>query len=433
MANDTKGPRMNHLRMLSALTAAAASVLVIGCATPVLDAGFVVRSDMNTTDCAGHTQGDINAVASGAFDFLKVKEPGDVVEVDDCAHPGGKTTRAAGLALQPGDVLFLSTGVVGPAYQSGGNPFKVTTPANVASPAGLALRRVDADRGRLYLQEDQFLAAAFSMAGRYPHQALPPGNQLAVALDRRQAILWNRLIDNLKLWRLPNLAGAPVSERPALVLLVNHGSWCDDVRSDLKSLSEATNDVEALTTFFSGTANACPGDQTSDRKKLTTEFSRITDQARSALQAVASMPAAAGAYPATPSQLALHTNVTLQVKGARIAAGETYHGNAHWTLSDWEAAGICKSETGAPLFIKAFQLRDRKWVYLVSEGDREPTLEVELVFSQSRQARRFVERGRWFEQWRRVMAHADLDKLYPSDLRAVTWNSPPAEPAMCLF
>lgn len=409
-----------------------AGLWLSGCAAPSLDRSFVIRSDLRTTDCTGLPQADINVQTNSGQDFLTQRTPGEKVEVADCVS-GAMVQRAAGLAIRPGDVLFVSTGAVGPRFAGNGKPYDVMFPSVVAAPVGLALRKVDPVHGRLYQQEDQFLAGAFAMAARGKDQVVPDTVPLVAALDRRQPVLWNTLIDNLRLWR-PVDNDRTKSGRPGLVLLVDYGKWCNDLRSRLRAAPGTQQDADALTAYFSGATGKCPGDDVeAERPKLAREYSLVTNPARSALQAVALGPTAAGGFPSATTDVALHTNLTMQVKGARMAMAETYNGNAHWTLADWESAGICVDAGGVPLSIKALRMRDGKWVYLESSSDKVPTMAVKLVFTQSLQTRRFVEQGPWYERWKRVLARSDLDKLYPADIRSVTWTAPPADPAMCLL
>ncbi len=407
-----------------------AGLWLSGCATPSLDRGFVIRTDLRTTDCLGEAaEGDINVQTDSPYDFLTRKTPGENREVDDCIR-GTKVLRAAGLALRPGDVLFLATGPVSPRFAGNNKPAEVMFPTAVAAPVGLALRKVHPVNGRLYQEEDVFLAGAFAMAGRKKDQVIVQREPLAHALDRHQLVLWNTLIDSLRLWR-PLDKDENKSGRPGLVLLIDYAKWCGDLRARIRG---ANDDVRALTVYFSGTEGECPGDDDeTERRKLTREYSLVTNPARSALHAIASEPRAAGNFPSANTEVALHTNLTVQVKGARIGATETYNGNTHWTLADWESAGICVDEAGAPIAIQALQMRDGRWVYLKTDEGPVPTMAVQLVFTQSLQIRRFVAIGPWYKRWQRVLARGDLDKLYASDIRAVTWTAPPADSAMCVL
>jgi hypothetical protein len=425
--------------MFRHMIAGAMSVLVLaGCAVPALDPGFIVRTDLATTDCAGKAVLPVDATPGGSdpYNFLNLREalaappsgqPDERLRVQDCLHPHTDVLRAAGLRLQRGDVLHLGTGTVGPAYQNDGLPNRLHVPPTLAASVQLTLRTVDVKNGRLYAEEDQFLAAAFSMAGRSDTQRLSPG--LAAALDRQQILLWNTLVDNLRVWRRPVPEQAPerpVTGRPALSLLVDQARWCDAVSKHLAGDATAA-DRRELTAYFSGTADACPGDA-----NLTSnvEFSRITNVARSALQAIAVAPKPSGGYFVSSPQMALYTQVTVDLKGARMGTGSVSSSGA-WTLADWQAAQICRASDGRDLRIVGFRLNDGKRVDVSVNNVHAPTLAIRLAFTQTEQSRRFQGLGHWSERWRRFIDRADLDKLYVRDIREIIWDGEPTTPSMC--
>lgn len=417
-------------RLSSGCLLLAACLGLSACSTPSLDRGFAVRADLATTDCNGRLPDDQSD--GGPFNFLTQKTPGEPIEVRDCVTEG-KVQRAAGLAVKPGDVIFVGTGAVAPLLGLDKKPFNVMFPAVVAAPVGLVMRKVDPVRGRLYQQEDQFLAGAFSMAARTQNQVLQDSTALAQALDRQQLVLWNALIDSLRIWR-PRDTWEGASSRQGLGLLVDYGRWCDGIRQQLGGAADNDKDRRAITEYFSGVGGRCPGDDPGDDlNQKTREYSLISNVARSALHAVAHGPKAQGGFPSQHTDVALHTNLTVQIKGARLASTQTYGSSAHWTLADWEGAGICQDERGKPLQINALQMRDGKRVYVQSQADPSTTLAIQLVFTQSLQARRFEDTVPWFMRWKRVVGRQDLDKLYPADIQSVTWSAPPADPAMCLL
>lgn len=230
---------------MSRLAFALLAALLAGCSTPSVDRGFVVRTDLRTTDCAGNASpSDINAAPSNSnpFNFLNLEEdawvpegqPDNRPKVRDCTKETGEVSRTAGLKLQRGDTLYLGTGAVGPAFQQNGLPNPLHAPAALSGPVKVTLRSVEPKAGRLYAEEDMLLAAALSMARS---SGLATSTALADTLDRRQLLLWNTLLDHLRLWRssvgLPG-EGAP-GERPALALLVDHASWCLDIQTRLKA------------------------------------------------------------------------------------------------------------------------------------------------------------------------------------------------------
>jgi hypothetical protein len=412
-----------------------ASLLLSGCSTPTLAPGFVIRTDLNTTNCSGSDVTEIDAKPSGGFDFLKVKTPGDSIPVEDCTRAGGTVPRTAGLGLQMGDVLLMSSGIVGPSYQAGGAPEKVGMPATIAGPSSVTIRQIHPTRGRLYPEEDQFLAASFSMAARHSNQVLTAKAPLSLALERRQILLWNTLMQQLRLHREPDdpVSVGARSPRPALALLVRRGEWCDRVRSELGALGAAGDpnagaDATALTTYFSGIANRC-ADNEAELSQQVFDIAQVTNLPRSALQAVASVPQPRGVFPARGSTLAIHTHVAVRLQGARIGSSHGSSGEAHWTLADWESSGICRSLSGEPLKIHAVQTLDGDRVYIQPGGP--VTFEVRLVFTQTQMGRSFVPLVPWYSRWKREIVAADLDKLYAADVRSVTWSAEPASPAMC--
>lgn len=413
------------------------AVLLAGCSTPSVDRGFVIRTDMRTTDCAGEASpADINATPSNSnpFNFLNLKEDAWIPEgqadhrpkVRDCAQETGEVPRTAGLKLQRGDTLYLSTGAVGPAFQPNGLPRILHEPAALFRPVKVTLRSVEPRAGRLYAEEDMLLAAAMSMARS---SRLETSTALAETLDRRQLLLWNTLLDHLRLWRssvgLPG-EGAP-GERPALALLVDHASWCLDIR---RRLDAEPGDRDQLTKFFSGDVARCPG---GGDPRPNIEFSRIARPARNAVQAIAMAPGASGGYFTSPHQLALFTQLAVDLRGARIGAGDAASATGAWTLLDWQQADICKDKAGTSLTVDAFRMRDGSWVYVKGPTDAEATFSVRLVFTQTLQAREFVTKGPWWRRWKRTLDAADLDKLYPRDLTEIHWSGEPADRAMCLI
>lgn len=424
---------MPRLAFALALLAA----LLAGCSTPSVDRGFVVRTDLRTTDCAGDASpSDINATPSNSnpFNFLNLEEDAWVPEgqpdhrpkVRDCTKETGEVSRTAGLKLQRGDTLYLGTGAVGPAFQQNGLPNTLYAPAALSGPVKVTLRSVEPRAGRLYAEEDMLLAAALSMARS---SGLATSTALAETLDRRQLLLWNTLLDHLRLWRssvgLPG-EGAP-GARPALALLVDHASWCLDIRVRLDA---EPGERDQLTKYFSGDAESCPG---GGDPRPHIEFSRIARPARNAVQAIAMGPRASGGYFPSPHQLALFTQLAVELRGARIGAGDAASSTGAWTLLDWQQADICKDKAGTSLMVDAFRMRDGHWVYVKRPADGEATFGVRLVFTQTLQAREFVTKGHWSQRWKRVLDGADLDKLYPRDLRAIRWSGEPADPAMCLI
>ncbi|UDF35526.1 UNVERIFIED_ORG: hypothetical protein LHJ69_00045 [Shinella sp. XGS7] len=418
-----------------AITSAFLAALLAGCATPSVDRGFVVRTDLRTTDCEGNASPeDIHATpgSSDPFNFLNLREnplrvegqPDRRPKVRDCTKPSGEVPRTAGLALKRGDTLYLGTGAVGPAFQADKLPRPIHTPAALAGPVKVTLRSVHPTAGRLYAEEDMLLAAALSMA-RAPKLKIE-ASDLAPALDRQQVLLWNSLMGHLRLWR-SSVGNPPPGVRPALALLVDSGSWCLDVRS---RLSADDADRRELTRFFTGTEGDCPGGEAS---RSNIEFSRITNPARNAVQAIATAPKPSGGYYPDPHQLALFTQVTVDLNGARIGAHDSASSTGAWTLLDWHQAEICKDKAGQPLTLAAFRMRDGHWVHVKQPVDTEATVGVRLVFTQTLQAREFFAKGHWSQRWKRVLDTEDLDKLYPRDLSEVRWSGEPADAAMCLI
>lgn len=441
--------------MLRHLCLIAAAACVLGaCSTPQISPGFILRTDLATTDCQGKPAKDIGATPSGPLDEADApakdigatpSEPRDeadalnflndgarvadtAVTAPDCRGRGQPLARANGLRLQRGDVLSLATGVVGPFYESiddGGAQKRAHFPASAHAPLHITLRSIDTASGRLYPDEDAFLAAALSMAGRHQDQKKTAG--LAAALHRRQNLLWNTLMDNLRVWRRPVAQdvteyGATLTERPSLILLVDHNKWCEALRNGLAD-SAAQADGAELAAFFSGTDAPCKS------HKAAVEFGTVTNYARSAVQAIAVGPKPSGAYFATPA-MAVYTQFGVSLKGARMGSGSA-SGSAAWTLADWQASQICRSREGSDLAIEALRLHDGSWVQIQSPADAGATFAVELVFTQSLQERRFVPTVHWSQRWKRVIAPADLDKLYARDVRQVHWKGVPAAPSMC--
>ena len=417
-----------------ALASAFLAALLAGCTTPSVDRGFVVRTDLRTTDCEGNASPeDIHATpgSDDPFNFLNLREnplraegqPDRRPRVRDCTKPAGEVPRTAGLALKRGDTLYLGTGAVGPAFQANNLPSPVHAPAALAGPAKVTLRSVDPTAGRLYAEEDMLLAAALSMARA---QDVATSTPLANALDRQQVLLWNTLVDHLRLWR-SSVGNPPPGVRPALALLVDHASWCLDVRSRLGADGA---DGRELTRFFSGREGDCPG---GGDPRPHIEFSRIVSPARNAVQAIASGQKPSGGYFPSPHQLALFTQVTVDLHGARIGANDRASSTGAWTLLDWHQADICRDNAGKPLRLAAFRMRDGHWIHVKQPADAKATVGVRLVFTQTLQAREFFDKGHWSQRWKRVLDTDDLDKLYPRDLSAVRWSGEPADPAMCLI
>lgn len=416
---------------------AAAACLLGACATPHISPGFILRTDLATTDCNGNAAKDIGATPSGngsEADALNFLNDGDRVSsttvlAPDCHTPGRTLARANGLRLQRGDVLSLATGVVGPFYETadnGGAQKLAHFPASAHAPLHITLRSINTATGRLYPDEDTFLAAALSMAARNKDQIKTAG--LAAALHRRQNLLWNTLVDNLRIWRRPVAQdpapnGAALTERPSLILLVDHANWCEALRNSLADPAAQADSAE-LTAFFSGTDAPCKSHAAS------VEFGAVTNYARSAVQAIAVAPKPSGAYFVKSPAMAVYTQFGVSLKGARMGTGSA-SGSDAWTLADWQASQICRSREGRDLAIEALRMHDGSWVYIQTAADAHATFAVELVFTQSLQERRFVPSVHWSQRWKRVIAPFDLDKLYADDVRQVRWKGEPATPSMC--
>lgn len=415
---------------------------ILGCSTPTVAPGFYIRSDLPTTDCEGTPQPqNISADPDvpkpdepkpdvpkpNPWGFLYVQQPSSNLRVADCSNPGQTLHRTGGLPLNPGDVLSLATGIVGPQFNGPGDvAAAVVFPATVTGLNSVALRRVDTERGRLYPPEEQLLAAAFMMTG-LPDGAKRPPAALAAALDRRGPLIWNAFIEHVRIQRMasnwPN-----ASQRPALKIEIRPGEWCRSIQARMDEIVQsgapaATEDRRAIVSHFGpGNPPACP-DPTINR-----EFSNTTSIATGPLHATAMPAAAGGPFPASKSGVALYTLFGVTLKGVRISDGHT--SSRYWTLADWESAGICRNAQGRALSIDAVTLRDGTSINVTTT--RPPTFAVRVVFTQSRQGREIVPLLEWHERWRREISHSDLDKLYGEDIRSITWNETPSEPSMCL-
>lgn len=288
-------------------------------------------------------------------------------------------------ALAPGDVIYLGTWISGPVQDT-----KADYPP-LLSTERLPLRRVT---GRLLPIEAALLGSVLAT-----HRvALNTTPALAQAIDRQQAALWNALMPSLRL--VKDSATQPIQLR------VDEQQFC---RAFAGGRSGHDDRTLILSSYFQYSDGTCASNQVSDLRmipQLEKPLAPLTETT-SGMQ---------GGFYRSGNKTVAISRVEVELGGAAMSNRDGLE--ARWSLAEWEAARICKDESGNQLAITRLELGEFQHRSLRVVGSEEPA-EIEIVAD--RQQGRIVTQN---PDLRGIgtLSRASLRLLHAADARKATWG-----------